>query len=99
MLQTLGVETLVLPAVPELLETWIGAFGFQPMDTFPKQTLIEMNLMAFPGTSLLHKSLARLQPVAGLCVYPHIICCCLMQRTMSARLHIFFSEVSVYVHC
>ncbi|CAK9874214.1 unnamed protein product [Sphagnum jensenii] len=61
MLQMVGVETLVLPAVPELLDTWTGAFGFKPMDTFPRQTLIELNLMAFPGTSLLHKSLPGLQ--------------------------------------
>jgi N-acetylglutamate synthase-like GNAT family acetyltransferase len=71
MLQMVGVETLVLPAVPELLDTWTGAFGFKPMDTFPRQTLIELNLMAFPGTSLLHKSLPGLQahpPIAGLCL-------------------------------
>jgi hypothetical protein len=71
MLQMVGVETLVLPAVPELLDTWTGAFGFKPMDTFPRKTLIELNLMAFPGTSLLHKSLPGLQahpPIAGLCL-------------------------------
>jgi hypothetical protein len=32
MLNRIGVELLVLPAVPELMDTWRGAFGFQPLN-------------------------------------------------------------------
>ena len=57
MLNRIGVELLVLPAVPELMDTWRGAFGFQPLSSHQKKELTKLNLMAFPGTSLLHKFL------------------------------------------
>lgn len=59
MLHRIGVELLVLPAVPELMDTWRGAFGFQPLSSHQKRELTKLNLMAFPGTSLLHKFLPR----------------------------------------
>lgn len=59
MLNRIGVELLVLPAVPELMDTWRGAFGFQPLNSHQKKELTKLNLMAFPGTSLLHKFLPR----------------------------------------
>lgn len=62
MLHRIGVELLVLPAVPELMDTWRGAFGFQPLNSHQKKELTKLNLMAFPGTSLLHKFLPRFKP-------------------------------------
>ena len=59
MLNRIGVELLVLPAVPELMDTWRVAFGFQPLNSHQKKELTKLNLMAFPGTSLLHKFLPR----------------------------------------
>ena len=59
MLNRIGVELLVLPAVPELMDTWRGAFGFQPLNRHQKKELTKLNIMAFPGTSLLHKFLPR----------------------------------------
>lgn len=61
MLRMVGVEALVLPAVPELMDTWIGAFDFQALDVLQKRALTQLNLMAFPGTSLLCKPLSRWQ--------------------------------------
>lgn len=63
MLYSLGVERLVLPAVPELLGTWTGAFGFQPMDESDRLQLMDLNIMAFPGTSTLYKRLENVEPV------------------------------------
>lgn len=57
MLHSIGVKSLVLPAVPELMETWTGAFGFQALSSCEKKELTKLNIMAFPGTSLLQKSL------------------------------------------
>lgn len=61
MLNRIGVELLVLPAVPELMDTWQRAFGFQSLSSHQKRELTKLNLMAFPGTSLLHKFLPRFQ--------------------------------------
>ncbi|PTQ33187.1 hypothetical protein MARPO_0091s0046 [Marchantia polymorpha] len=60
MLRSVGVERLVLPAVPELLETWTGAFGFMNMEGSERLQLMDLNIMAFPGTSLLYKPLDKL---------------------------------------
>ncbi|KAL2620318.1 hypothetical protein R1flu_000523 [Riccia fluitans] len=59
MLRSIGVERLVLPAVPELLETWTGAFGFMNMQGSERLKLMDLNIMAFPGTSLLYKPLDK----------------------------------------
>ncbi|KAG6552489.1 hypothetical protein Mapa_005909 [Marchantia paleacea] len=60
MLRSVGVERLVLPAVPELLETWTGAFGFMNMQGSERLQLMDLNIIAFPGTSLLYKPLDKL---------------------------------------
>ena len=59
MLTSIGVEKLILPAVPELQDTWIDAFGFQQMSLPDVQELSKLNLMTFPGTSLLQKHLLK----------------------------------------
>jgi len=79
MLHRIGVQLLVLPAVPELMDTWRGAFGFQPLSSHQKKELTKLNLMAFPGTSLLHKFLPRYPPnssfggTVSLCIYSKIL--------------------------
>lgn len=57
MLKHVGVEKLILPAVPELLETWLGAFSFQHMNPIDSRELCKLNLMSFPGTTVLQKHL------------------------------------------
>ncbi|MCO5548059.1 hypothetical protein L7F22_001515 [Adiantum nelumboides] len=59
MLGSIGVHKLVLPAVPELLETWITAFNFRKMTAIETQELSRLNLMTFPGTTLLQKQLRK----------------------------------------
>ncbi|XP_024520610.1 uncharacterized protein LOC112342677 isoform X1 [Selaginella moellendorffii] len=59
-LRSLDVHTLVLPAVPELLDTWIGAFGFQKVSPFQSVRLLELSIVGFPGTKVLQKPLTWL---------------------------------------
>eukprot|EP00897_Mesotaenium_endlicherianum_P002171 jgi/Mesen1/1982/ME000147S01076 len=57
LLAGLGVEKLVLPAVPDVLATWTGAFGFQAMEDREKRSLAELGVLVFPGASTLEKHL------------------------------------------
>lgn len=47
----------MIAAIPELVETWTVGFGFQIVEMDEKQSLNGINLMVFPGTILLKKSL------------------------------------------
>ncbi|XP_044964741.1 increased DNA methylation 1-like [Hordeum vulgare subsp. vulgare] len=55
LLGELGVERLVLPAVPELLQTWTGSFGFQAMSHSDKMEIAEHTVMCFQGTTMCQK--------------------------------------------
>ncbi|XP_008783379.1 increased DNA methylation 1 isoform X2 [Phoenix dactylifera] len=57
MLKSFRVKTLVLSAIPDLVNTWMSGFGFKPINDYEKNWLDHMNLMLLPGTSLLIKSL------------------------------------------
>ncbi|CAM0901438.1 unnamed protein product [Alopecurus aequalis] len=57
MLRSFHVEMLVLSAIPELVNTWVSGFGFKPIEDDEKKQLRHVNLMFFPGTSLLTKRL------------------------------------------
>ncbi|KAG8066838.1 hypothetical protein GUJ93_ZPchr0004g38886 [Zizania palustris] len=57
MLRSFHVEMLVLSAIPELVNTWVSGFGFKPIEDDEKKQLCNVNLMLFPGTSLLTKTL------------------------------------------
>lgn len=48
---------IVLSAIPELVETWISTFGFQHINDDDKQKLCGVNLIIFPGATLLKKKL------------------------------------------
>eukprot|EP00249_Psilotum_nudum_P015418 c25317_g1_i2 orf=109-2241(+) len=61
MLKNLGVARLILPAVPELLETWRGSFGFEHINPSERFGLVGLNLMSFPGTTILQKILVSRQ--------------------------------------
>jgi hypothetical protein len=52
-----GVERLVLPAVPELLETWTGPFGFAAMSNSDRFELAESSVLSFQGTTMCQKIL------------------------------------------
>ncbi|XP_016581144.2 increased DNA methylation 1 isoform X1 [Capsicum annuum] len=57
MLKSFKVEKIVLSAIPGLVETWTCGFGFEPLEDCEKQSLSHINLMVFPGTVWLKKSL------------------------------------------
>ncbi|XP_073003851.1 uncharacterized protein [Typha latifolia] len=62
MLKSLKVEMMVLCAIPSLVETWTSAFGYQPIEDSDRKQLCKVNLMSFPGTILLKKSLLEATP-------------------------------------
>lgn len=59
MLDSLQVANFVLPAIPELLDTWTHAFGFRPLDASQRLQYRDLSMMVFPGTELLQKPLTR----------------------------------------
>ncbi|XP_027127252.2 increased DNA methylation 1 [Coffea arabica] len=59
MLKSLKVEKLVISAIPGLVETWTEGFGFKPLEDYEKKGLSNINLMVFPGTVWLKKSLCE----------------------------------------
>lgn len=59
MLMSLKVEKLVVAALPSLVETWTEGFGFKTMDDEEREALKRTNLMVFPGTILLKKTLYK----------------------------------------
>ncbi|XWS09668.1 hypothetical protein CRYUN_Cryun39dG0008900 [Craigia yunnanensis] len=65
MLISFKVETLVITAIPNLVETWTKGFGFKPVEDDERKTLNKINLMVFPGTILLKKPLYQFQKADG----------------------------------
>lgn len=58
-LGSLKVDKLVIPAVPELIDTWTSGFGFSPVNESAKKTIKNLNLLVFPGVDMLEKSLVK----------------------------------------
>uniref|UniRef100_A0ACD5WP71 Uncharacterized protein n=1 Tax=Avena sativa TaxID=4498 RepID=A0ACD5WP71_AVESA len=52
-----GVERLLLPAVPQLLATWTGSFGFTVMSNSDRFQLAENSVLSFQGTTMCQKIL------------------------------------------
>ncbi|XP_042479097.1 increased DNA methylation 1-like [Macadamia integrifolia] len=59
MLKSFKVEKLVLAAIPNLVDTWTSGFGFKPLEDRDRTQLNSINLMVFPGATLLKKSLCE----------------------------------------
>ncbi|WVZ56579.1 hypothetical protein U9M48_007085 [Paspalum notatum var. saurae] len=57
LLLDMGVERLLLPAVPELLETWTGSFGFTAMSDSDRLELAGNSILSFQGTTMCQKVL------------------------------------------
>jgi hypothetical protein len=57
MLKSLKVETLLLSAIPHLVDTWTSGFGFREVDDSDKKKLSKFRLASVPGTVLLKKNL------------------------------------------
>ncbi|KAK7246969.1 hypothetical protein RIF29_41842 [Crotalaria pallida] len=58
-LGNLGVKRLVLPAVPDMLETWTKSFGFVEMSDSERAQYLDHVLLQFPQTKMCHKVLRR----------------------------------------
>ncbi|XP_030550143.2 increased DNA methylation 1 isoform X2 [Rhodamnia argentea] len=66
LLVSFGVEKLVIAAIPDLVQTWTEGFGFKIVEKGEKEALNKINLMVFPGTVLLKKSLYTNQKAEAL---------------------------------
>ncbi|XP_022136889.1 increased DNA methylation 1-like [Momordica charantia] len=58
-LMKLGVKKLTLPAVPEALGTWTGAFGFSRMAESDRSELVKYTLLSFQHTVMCQKLLTK----------------------------------------
>lgn len=59
LLSSLGVERLLLPAVPELQKTWISSFGFTEITPSDRLELLPHTILTFQGTTLCQKFLKK----------------------------------------
>ncbi|GLT93584.1 hypothetical protein SLE2022_113730 [Rubroshorea leprosula] len=58
-LMGLGVERLVLPAVPAVLDTWVNSFGFSKMTAQERLMLMDYTFLDFQGTEMCQKFLKK----------------------------------------
>lgn len=55
----LGVERLVLPAVPAVLDTWTASFGFSVMKESERVNFLDYTFLDFQGTIMCQKILQK----------------------------------------
>ncbi|KAL5844702.1 hypothetical protein ACOSQ4_010660 [Xanthoceras sorbifolium] len=55
----LGVERLILPAVPGVLETWTTKFGFSKMTDNERLQFLDYTFLDFQDTTMCHKLLVK----------------------------------------
>jgi len=61
LLSNLGVESLLLPAVPQLLQTWTSSFGFSKMTSSDRLNFSEYTILYFQATTMCRKLLIKAQ--------------------------------------
>uniref|UniRef100_A0A5B7BUP7 PHD finger transcription factor n=1 Tax=Davidia involucrata TaxID=16924 RepID=A0A5B7BUP7_DAVIN len=59
-LMELGVERLVLPAVPSVLNTWTTSFGFSKMTESERLNFLDYTFLDFQGTIMCQKLLMKI---------------------------------------
>ncbi|WCJ18685.1 Acyl-CoA N-acyltransferase with RING/FYVE/PHD-type zinc finger protein [Euphorbia peplus] len=55
----LGVEGLILPAIPCVLNTWTGSFGFSKLTVSERSELVDYTFLDFQGATMCHKQLMK----------------------------------------
>ncbi|XP_058755893.1 uncharacterized protein LOC131629107 isoform X1 [Vicia villosa] len=58
-LMQLGVKQLVLPALPSVVDTWTGPFGFSKMTELERSKFLDYTFLDFPGTIMCQKLLTK----------------------------------------
>ncbi|KAL5077179.1 hypothetical protein RYX36_016163, partial [Vicia faba] len=58
-LMQLGVKHLVLPALPSVVDTWTGPFGFSKMTELERSKFLDYTFLDFPGTIMCQKLLTK----------------------------------------
>ncbi|XP_043698169.1 uncharacterized protein LOC122648917 isoform X2 [Telopea speciosissima] len=61
MLSSLHVEKLIIPAIPDLLGTWMTSFFFKPLESSHREEIRNLNMMIFADTTLLQKSSCNME--------------------------------------
>ncbi|PIA28101.1 hypothetical protein AQUCO_07200018v1 [Aquilegia coerulea] len=61
MLSSLHVEKLIIPAIPDLLETWMTSFSFKPLEPCHQDEIRNLNMVLFAETTLLQKPIYNKQ--------------------------------------
>ncbi|KAE8655448.1 putative 20G-Fe(II) oxidoreductase [Hibiscus syriacus] len=59
MLMELGVERLILPAVPDVLRTWTDSFGFSEMTPSDRLEFVDYTFLDFQGATMCQKLLLK----------------------------------------
>ncbi|XP_027362469.1 uncharacterized protein LOC113870069 [Abrus precatorius] len=67
-LMQLGVERLVLPAIPSMLETWTGSFGFAKMTSSERSQFLDYTFLDFQGTIMCQKLLMKIHSPDSVCL-------------------------------
>lgn len=62
MLSLLEVEKLVVPAIPDMVNTWTGSFSFKLLEPPLKEQIKNISLVIFAETTLLEKTIFKAQP-------------------------------------
>lgn len=65
MLSSLHVEKLIIPAVPEMLETWMTSFSFKQLESSHKDEIRNLNMMLFADATLLQKPICSKRTSTG----------------------------------
>jgi hypothetical protein len=78
-LMELGVQRLILPAVPGVLNTWTGSFGFSKMTDSERLQFVDCTFLDFQDTIICQKLLMKLpsaqsSPLKGLLNIARLLC-------------------------